>query len=166
MWAPKGPCGRGKWGTDTVGQQEGNAGSFKKHNRGIFSEKLFQLEAFLKSPPFHHRLLAWPTSRERGERRVNAAEALTFDTVVGAVRRRPSRAALSPADIPPAGSAKRGQHRVLRVVLFTELLWWSRPLLAGPGGTLPGWPHCPPSLGSPHGPGVSTLTSCRSNTDS
>ena len=39
------------------------------------------------------------------------AEALTFDTVVGTVCRCPSRAALSPADIPPVGSPKQGQHK-------------------------------------------------------
>lgn len=46
-----------------------------------------------------------------GQKRVDGAEALTFDTVVGAVRCCPTRAALSPADIPPVGSAKPGQHK-------------------------------------------------------
>ena len=56
----------------------------------------------------------------RERERVDAVEALTFDTVVGTVCRCPSWAALSPADIPPAGSPKQGQHRVLRAGLFTE----------------------------------------------
>lgn len=42
---------------------------------------------------------------------MEGVEALTFDTEVGAVCRRPSRAALSPADIPPVGSAKQGQQQ-------------------------------------------------------
>lgn len=41
---------------------------------------------------------------------MHRAGALTFDAVVGAVCCRPSWAALSPADIPPVGSAKLGQH--------------------------------------------------------
>ena len=51
---------------------------------------------------------AWGTERERV---CGGAEALTFDTVVGTVCRCPSRAALSPADIPPVGSPKQGQHK-------------------------------------------------------
>lgn len=42
-------------------------------------------------------------------RRVDGVEALTFDTVVGAVCCCPSRAALSPADVPPVESPKQGQ---------------------------------------------------------
>ena len=60
--------------------------------------------------------------RERGGERVDGVEALTFDTVVGAVCCCPSRAALSPADIPPVGPPRQGQRGMLRAGLFTELV--------------------------------------------
>lgn len=61
-------------------------------------------------------------SGQREGERVDGVEALTFDTVVGAVCRCPSRAALSPADIPPVGPPRQGQRGMLRAGLFTELV--------------------------------------------
>ena len=59
--------------------------------------------------------------REREGERLDGVEALTFDTVVGAVCRCPSRAALSPADIPPVEPPRQGQRCMLRAGLFTGL---------------------------------------------
>lgn len=91
---------------------------------------------------------------------MEGVEALTFDTEVGAVCRRPSRAALSPADIPPVGSAKQGQQQGAQRGTV------SRATTGRAWGNAAGWADCPPYLRRLHGPGAGTLGSRRSNIES
>lgn len=100
----------------------------------IVFEKVFSVGGIFKSPPSHSTLPPlWREAASSGDRlgktlslqvlespcpahfeggrrrRVDGVEALTFDTVVGAVCCGPPWAALSPTHVPPVESPKQGQ---------------------------------------------------------
>lgn len=101
----------------------------------------------------------------RERERMDAVEALTFDTVVGTVCCCPSWAAVSPADIPPAGSPKQGQRRCSERDYSQSPT--DGPTLYRQGlGELCQAGHCPPSLGRPRGPWAGALGSFTSKIES